>query len=128
MAEIDIVDTEAQREAGLRQQTPGLVLLQDLFAVWPADEPFVATEQLIKLVVAHNPDYWGPGLIFGGIPRKPLNATRFGRMVKQATDTMSSRPGGGGTPRGYGRGQFERAWRSLRIGQPSSEEGTDATG
>ena len=30
MAEDDIADTEAQREAGLRQQTPALVLLQDL--------------------------------------------------------------------------------------------------
>ena len=77
----------------------------------------MATEELIKLLVAHNPDYWGPGLLRRH-PRKKLNATRFGRMVKQATDTMSSRPGGGGTPRGYVRGQFERAWRSLRIGQP----------
>jgi hypothetical protein len=119
MAEADIADTEAQREAGLRQQTPALVLLQDLYAVWPINKPFIATEELIKLLVGHNQDYWGAGLSYGGIPRKQLNATRFGRMVKQATNTLSSRPGGAG-PRGYERWQFERAWRSLRISPPSS--------
>ena len=119
MAEDDIEDAEAQREAGLRQQTPGLVLLQDLYAVWPANRPFVPTEELINLLVAHNYDYWGPGF-FGGVPRKKLNATRFGRMVKQATNTLSSRPGGGGTPRGYERSQFERAWRALKIDQPGT--------
>jgi Protein of unknown function (DUF3631) len=123
MAEADITDTEAQREAGLRQQTPALVLLQDLFAVWPTDKSFMATEELIKLLVGHNPDYWGAGIGFGNIPRKQLGATRFGRMVKQATDSLSSRPGGGGTPRGYERWQFERAWRSLRISPPSGGGG-----
>ena len=68
MADDDIADTEAQREAGLRQQTPALVLLQDLSPVWPPGEPFVATEELIKLLVAHNPDYWGAGINLGGIP------------------------------------------------------------
>jgi hypothetical protein len=69
----------------------------------------------------HNPDYWGPAVSFGGTPRKQLNATRFGRMVKQATNTTSRRPGGGGTARGYERVQLDRAWRSLRIPPPSSE-------
>ena len=114
MANEDLVDMEAQREAGLRQQTPGLVLLQDLARVWPKDKGFMATEELIKLLVAFNHDYWGAGLSYGNIPRKELNATRFGRMVKQATNTMSSRLDGVG-PRGYQRWQFDRAWRSMRI-------------
>ena len=128
MAEGDLADAEAQREAGLRQQTPGLVLLQDLAQVWPTSELFVATEELIELVVAHNHDYWGQGVSFGGIPRKKLNATRLGRMVKQATNTTSRRPGGGGTPRGYEREQFDRAWRSMRIEPPGSDGdgGSDA--
>ena len=96
MANEDLADMEAQREAGLRQQTPGLVLLQDLARVWPTDKRFMATEELIKLLVAYNHDYWGAGLSYGNIPRKELNATRFGRMVKQATNTMSSRLDGGG--------------------------------
>jgi len=120
MAKDDFEDMQAQREAGLRQQTPGLVLLQDLAQVWPKDTPFMATEELIELLVGHNPDYWGPGLNFGGSPRKKLNATRLGRMVKQATNTTSRRPGGGGTPRGYERVQFERAWQFLRIDPPGS--------
>ena len=59
------------------------------------------TDELIKLLVPHNHDYWGAGIGYAGAPRKELHATRFGRMVKQATNTLSSRPGGGGTPRGY---------------------------
>jgi hypothetical protein len=117
MAEADVADTEAQREAGLRQQTPALVLLQDLHTIWPVNVPFIATEDLITVLVAHNYDYWGPGWSWDGKrPRKQLNATRLGRMVKQATNTMSSRPGGGGSPRGYERQQFDRAWKALKIG------------
>ncbi len=40
MANEDLEDMKAQREAGLTRQTPNLVLLQDLAAVWPKDEPF----------------------------------------------------------------------------------------
>lgn len=124
MAEEDLADMKAQREAGLTRQTPTLVLLQDLAAIWPANTPFMATEVLIELLVAHNADYWDAGVGYGGNPRRRLNATRLGRMIKQATNAMSReqvkgsvsrRPGGGGTPRGYERAQFERAWKSLRI-------------
>lgn len=127
MANDDLADMEAQRETGLRQQTPGLVLLQDLAQVWPIDEPFMATETLIELLISHNFDYWGPGISPGGSPRKKLNATRLGRMVKQATNTTSRRPGGGGTARGYERVQFDRAWRAMRISPAgsASDVGTD---
>jgi Protein of unknown function (DUF3631) len=114
MAENDVADTEAQREAGLRRQTPALVLLQDLHEIWPVNVVFMGTEELVALLVAHNPDYWGAGF-WDGRPRKQLNATKFGRMVKQATNSLSVRPGGGGTPRGYWRVQFDRAWKTLKI-------------
>jgi hypothetical protein len=117
MAENDVADTEAQREAGLRQQTPALVLLQDLYTVWPVNVAFMPTEALIAMLVAHNYSYWGPGWSWDGSkPRKELNATRLGRMVKQATGTLSVRPGGGGNARGYERQQFKQAWKALKIG------------
>lgn len=119
MAEADLEDVKNQREAGLRQQPPNLVLLQDLAQVWPQDQFFMASEALIELLLKHNFDYWGPGLL-NGSPRKKLNATRLGRMVKGATNTTSRREGRGGTPRGYEREQFERAWRSLGIRPPGS--------
>lgn len=115
MADNDLADQAAQSDAGLRQQTPNLVLLQDLARVWPLDAPFVSTADLIELLLEHNRDYWGPGINPGGLPRKQLNAVRLGRMIKSATNSVSRRPGGGGTPRGYEREQFKQAWRSLGI-------------
>ena len=97
------------------------------------DEPFMASEALIELLVDHNSDYWGPGLNFGGGPRKKLNATRLGRMVKQATNTTSRRPGGGGTARGYEREQLDRTWRSMSArelleGRPCCRDNSVTTG
>jgi hypothetical protein len=120
MAQADLEDMAEQREAGLRQQPPGLVLLQDLAQVWPPDELFMASEELIELLVDHNRDYWGPGIL-NGSHRTKLNATRLGRMVKQTTNTTSRREGRGGTPRGYQREQFERSWRSMGIKPPGSQ-------
>ena len=114
MAEADLEDMAAQRDAGLRQQPPGLVLLENLGHIWPEGEAFVATETLIELLVTYNPDYWGEGS-YNGSTRTKLNAHRLGRMIKQATNTTSRREGRGGTPRGYDREQFRQAWRSMRI-------------
>jgi hypothetical protein len=73
MAKQDLDDMTAQREAGLRQQTPGLVLLSDLARIWPPGEYFVASEKLITLLVDHNPEYWGPGAYPGGDARQRLS-------------------------------------------------------
>jgi hypothetical protein len=125
MAKADLDDMAAQQEAGLRQQTPGLVLLQDLAQIWPPGEPFMASEDMIELLVKHNCDYWGPGVSPGGSVRKQLSAVRMGRMIKQATNTTSRRPGGGGTPRGYECEQFGRAWKSMGL-SPSGGQGVGA--
>ena len=114
MAEADLADMTEQREAGLRQQPPGLVLLENLAHIWPQGESFVATETLIELLVKYNSEYWGEGT-YNGAHRTKLNAHRLGRMIKQATNTTSRREGRGGTPRGYDQGQFQQAWRSMRI-------------
>ena len=51
----------------------------------------MATEELVNWSSPAIPDYWGAGLgFFGGSAASPLNATRFGRMVKQATDSCPS--------------------------------------
>lgn len=119
MAKADLEDAKNQREAGLRQQPPGLVLLQDLAHIWPKDESFMASEALIELLIKHNSDYWGPGIL--NSHRTQLSATRLGRMVKQTTNTTSRREGRGGTPRGYEREQFEQSWRSMGIRPPGSQ-------
>lgn len=101
-----------EREAGLRTLPPGMVLLGDLHAVWPADEDFVPTRELVSKLILHNPEYWGVGSSYG----KPLTDTRLGRMVAQASKITSARPGGRG-PRGYQRTEFIQVWHRLGIGR-----------
>lgn len=102
----------AERDTGLRTLPPGMVLLTDLHAVWPEDQDFVATRELVSKLILHNPEYWGVGSSYG----KPLTDTRLGRMVAQASKVTSVRPGGRG-PRGYQKLQFIQVWHRLGIGR-----------
>lgn len=101
----------AVREAGLKKQPPGVVLLIDLYAVWPYSAAFMPTTELVDLLVAHNPSYWGEESPYG----KRLTETRLGHMINRATNSTSTRPGGKG-PRGYTRSALQIAWDRLRIG------------
>jgi Protein of unknown function (DUF3631)/Bifunctional DNA primase/polymerase, N-terminal len=107
-----LAEDAAEREAGLRALPPGMVLLTDLYAVWPKGRDFMPTLELVDLLVAHNPDYWGQNSPYG----KRLTETRLGLMLKQATNSTSTRPGGKG-PRGYTLSALQVAWDRLRIGQ-----------
>ena len=107
-----LAEEAAAREAGLKKQPPGMVLLADLYAVWPIGRDFMPTVGLVDLLVAHNPDYWGENSPYG----KRLTETRLGRMLNQATNSTSTRPGGKG-PRGYMRSALQTAWGRLGIGQ-----------
>ncbi|WP_197506995.1 DUF3631 domain-containing protein [Mycobacterium sp. 852002-50816_SCH5313054-b] len=105
----------AEREAGLKEERPGVVLLRDLYAVWPTDTIFVPTRELVQLVIDRNPEYWGAGSPFG----KQLTDTRFGRMIVQACKATSSRPG---SYRGFARSQFEFVWHQYGISRPEPDE------
>ncbi len=59
LIEKGLEEEAAVRDAGLRKQPPGMVLLTDLYAVWPKDEDFMPTRELVDLLVDHNPGYWG---------------------------------------------------------------------
>lgn len=106
----------AEREAGLKEERPGVVLLTDLYAVWPDSASFVPTRELVKKVIDRNPEYWGATSPYG----KQLPDTRFGRMIVQACKVTSSRPGGGS--RGFTRAQFEMVWHKLGISSPKPDE------
>lgn len=101
-----------EREAGLRTLPPGMVLLTDLHAIWPEDQDFVPTRELVSKLILSNPEYWGVGSSYG----KPLTDTRLGRMVAQASKITSVRPGGRG-PRGYQKSDFIQVWHRLGIGR-----------
>ncbi|OBH47317.1 DUF3631 domain-containing protein [Mycobacterium mantenii] len=107
-----MAEDAAVREAGLKKQPPGMVLLTDLHAVWPAGRDFMPTLDLVNLLVAHNPGYWGDDSPYG----KRLTETRLGRMLNQSTNTTSVRPGGKGR-RGYPLSALRTAWDRLRIGR-----------
>lgn len=106
----NIAEDQAEREAGLKELPPGMVLLNDLRAVWPDDEDFVSSADLLKLVVNHNRDYWGANSKFGR-----LSPQRFGRIVNQATKRTSTREHGRSGPRGFTRSDFELTWRRMNI-------------
>lgn len=105
-----LAEDEAEREAGLKTQPPGMMMLIDLYAVWGADETFIPTKELVSRLIFHNPDYWGAQSGYG----KPLTETRLGRLVTQAAKVTSSRPDTHG-PRGYLRSQLQPVWRRLGI-------------
>jgi hypothetical protein len=115
----NLAQDAAEREAGLRTRPARMAVLADLYAVWPEDEKFVATSDLVRRLIAHDPDYWGAESPYG----KELTETRFGRMLSGAAKVTSQRPGGSASPRGFLRSQLESAWQRLRIpllqpGQP----------
>jgi Protein of unknown function (DUF3631) len=116
-----VAELHAEREAGLRNLPPGLVLLTDLYKVWPNDlsgvDGLVPTKDLVSRLVAHNPDYLGPLSNYG----KALTEHRFGKLVSKSARVTSTRVGGGG-PRGFRRGQFKQAWR--RLGVDANPSGT----
>lgn len=101
-----------EREAGLRTLPPGMVLLTDLHTIWPEDQDFVPTKELVSKLILSNPEYWGLGSAYG----KPLTDHRLGRMVAQASKITSARPGGRG-PRGYHKTEFLQVWHRLGIGR-----------
>lgn len=107
-----LAEDDHERAAGLRQLPPGMVLMADLFSVWPDTDGLVPTKDLVTNLIAHNPEYWGDRSSYG----KALTDTRFGRMVNQASKVTSVRPGGRG-PRGYMKAQFTDVWHRLGIGR-----------
>jgi Protein of unknown function (DUF3631) len=113
-------EDDAEREAGLKTQPPGMVMLTDLFTIWPADETFMPTRELVGKLIIHNPDYWGYASGYG----KALTETRLGRLVTQAAKVTSVRLGGV-PPRGYLRSHLHPVWRRLGIAPPDKPDEPD---
>jgi hypothetical protein len=105
-----LAEDAAERDSGFKSLPVGMVMMIDLHAVWPEGEKFMPTVDLVKKLITHNLDYWGPSSSYG----KALTETRFGRIVAQASRVVSSRPGGRGH-RGYQRSMLEPVWQRLGI-------------
>jgi hypothetical protein len=105
-----IAEDDAEREAGLKTLPPRMVLMIDLYKVWPEDQNFVPTRDLVNKLIFHNPEFWGSESSYG----KPLNEQRLGRMVNQAAKVQSMRPDHRG-PRGFQRTDLVLVWHRLGV-------------
>ena len=118
LIEDNMTEEQAEREAGLKTLPPGMVVMIDLYKIWPidsGDNDLVPTLQLVAALIDHNPEYWGADSPYG----KPLTAHRLGRILSHAKIT-SRRPGGRG-PKGYLLSQFAPVWRKLGISVQGAE-------
>lgn len=97
LSERDIEEAEMDREDGMTNVPPAVVLLRDIHQVWPAGSVFIPTNELITKLIRHNPQMWGQSSNFG----KDLTVQRLGRMLVQAFKIHSTRQGD--SKRGYHR-------------------------
>jgi hypothetical protein len=113
LIERDIEEVLMEKEEGLMKLPPQMVLLTDLYKVWDHEEAFVNTGELVRRLIASNPDYWDAGSAYG----RALTVQRMGRILAQikirATKNSSDQ-------RGYARDAFTKHWRQSGI-TPNTE-------
>jgi Protein of unknown function (DUF3631) len=117
MALHDRQEHDMNKEDGLITDKPAVVLLKHIHEVWNAqDASFLASAQLIDLLVDVHPNVWGPESSYG----KRLTQARLGRMLAQGYKIHSKQIERGGH-RGYVLADFTRAWRQMGITTSPSE-------
>jgi len=117
MAVRDVERIEIEREEGIMQEKPAVVMLRDLCAVWEPDADFLKTEYLLYRLVDYNPETWGAQSSYG----KALTAQRMGRMLVNAFNIHSSRPDTNGK-RGYTRASLKPALRRFGLTLPDEPD------
>jgi hypothetical protein len=101
---------EMNKEDGLIQEKPAIVLLRHIHEVWPSDKSFLPTTDLIDQLIDLYPSKWGSEGPFG----KPLTAKRLGGMLAKSYNIHSDQPTHGG-PRGYHRPAFLKPWTRMGV-------------
>jgi hypothetical protein len=115
-------ERQADQQAGLVRESPSLTLLKDLKAVWPQDDAFLGTADLIRLLADHAPEVWG---------EETRSGTISGKRLSQLLRAYRIRPtqGQGKTKRGYFLSDFRTPWATYvdpsadpsEASQPSNE-------
>jgi hypothetical protein len=113
---------EMDREDGLIQDKPAVVLLSHIHKLWPDDTEFLATEELIDLLVDEYPTMWGPHGPFN----KRLTAKRLGGMLARSYKIHSDQPDRGGH-RGYHREDFRKPMVRMGLLPSSTSDASDAS-
>ncbi|KUH93936.1 hypothetical protein AU188_07910 [Mycobacterium sp. IS-3022] len=120
----DVRRIELEREVGITQQRPHVVLLGHIAEVWPHGERFAPTDHLLSRLIDAHPDMWGALSTFG----KPLTAQRLGRMLATKYNIHSTRRPDGDRARGYILASLTSAFRGLGVRFPSEPDGPDEAG
>ena len=109
LVELDLERMRLDREEGIINEKPHVVLLRNIAEVWPPGEAFLPTDDIIAMLKAKFPSVWGPS------ERYPngLTAQRFGRMLVKNYGVYSDRTSD--KVRGYSARAFDSALRSVRI-------------
>jgi hypothetical protein len=118
LARHDKQQHEMDRSDGLISDKPHVVLLRHTNKLWPDDRSFLPTEELIAMLEIAYPSVWGKESSYG----KALTPQRLGNMLGKSYRINSGREGHG-TPRGYFRGAFTKAWHHMGI-TPSPQTGS----
>ena len=92
----DMEGQREEREAGLDRRPRHMQLLEDLRDVWPSDEPFMSTADLLAAIKARNPSYWGQMSKYG-----ELTAQGMGRSMRSHFNLLTDRESTGARRRGY---------------------------
>jgi hypothetical protein len=90
----DVHRIASEREEGIVQERPAVLLLRHINQAWRGDETFITTDELIDRLAFTHPDAWGEASPFG----KRLTPQRMGRMLVTAYNIHSDRLDG---KRGY---------------------------
>lgn len=126
MALQDIEQYELDKEDGLINERPGVVLLRHIHEIWPREDTgftaFTASLKIIDLLVGKYPSVWGAESPFG----KELNTKRLGSMLARGYRIHSRLPTRG-LPRGYSRADFAKAWRALGVTPPNESDASSAS-
>lgn len=111
MAAADVEQVKRDREDGMITTRPHIVLLHHLAEVWPADDSFAPSSQLVDDLIAHDPRVWGAESTYG----KPLTVQRLGRMLATNygvnTRQVERR-------RGYVHADMLGAWQRMGVRAP----------
>ena len=108
MAVEDVERFEAEKDEGIVQQKPAVLLLAHLHEVFGDKEVFVPTSRLIDRLVDAHPEIWGELSAYG----KRLTAQRLGRMLVQSYNVHSARVD---DVRGYSRASLSTAFRRFGM-------------
>jgi len=121
LASRDVERIALEREDGIVQQRPHVVLLEHMHEVWPAAETFVSTEDLIGQLVTNYPEMWSEQSTYG----KRLTAQRMGRMLVTAYNIHSDRRdrADGSKVRGYRRSTLAPAFARFGMTLPVEPAG-----